>query len=93
MNAPLENRHKVICGRSYHHVFPFAQKFHHTLAPKGAIDNPIRGCCYLLDKVTQLCTVRRVSRIKAEISRVSANFAAQLLLRNGVSLLKHRPQC
>ena len=90
MDATLENRHKIICGCRYHYVFPFDEKFHRTLPPEGALDNLSGRRSYLLDEVTQLCTVRRVSRIKAKISRVSANFVAQLLLRNFASLLKHR---
>jgi hypothetical protein len=76
MDAALENCHEILGGCRYHHVFPFDEKFHCTLPSEGSFNNPIGRRPYLIDEGTQLCTVYRVSRIKAKISRVFTNFAA-----------------
>ncbi len=52
MPATLENRHKLIYGCRYHHVFSFDKKFYCNLTAEGAFDNPIGGRYYLCDEVT-----------------------------------------
>lgn len=82
MHASFEDRDKILRGCGYHHIVSFDEKFHCTLAAEDPFNHPIRGCVYLCNEVAQLCPLDWVGRVKAEISRMFANFAAQLSLRN-----------
>lgn len=82
MHTSLEDRDKIFRGCTHHNVLSLEKKFHRTLAPEGAFNHSIGGCCDLCNEATQLCPMHWVGWVKTEISRMFANFSAQLSLRN-----------
>jgi len=78
----LEDRDKILCGCGHHNVLSLDKKFHCTLAPEGACDHSIWDCGDLCNEATKLYPMDWIGGVKAEISRMFANFAAQLSLRN-----------
>jgi len=51
-----------------------------TLAPEDTFDHSIWGCCNLCNEMTKLRPMNWVGWIKAEISRMFADFSTQLSL-------------
>ncbi len=82
MHTSFEDRDKILRRRGHYNVLSLNKKFHCTLAPEGAFDHSIWRCCDLCNETTQLRPMHWVGRVKAEISRMLANFAAQLSLRS-----------
>jgi hypothetical protein len=80
--ASFEDRDKIIRRCADHNVLSLNEKLHCPLAAEGAFDHPIWGCLYLYNELAKLCSMAWVSRVKAEISRMFADFSAQLSLRN-----------
>src|SRR5262245_48760076 len=82
MHTPFEDRDKILRRCGHHNVLSLDKKFHCTLAPEGAFDHSFWGCGDFCNEAAQLRTMRWIGRVKAEIGRMLANFAAQLSLRN-----------